>query len=190
MTAYGQAPNTDVNGIVTSAKYADPGDAVDVWFHEQHVVDGGDVAQGGIADTAVVDDTASATVIALLKGILVRQNALASTASYASSAVAPAAASTVAAATNLVVKAAAGRLRSFVGYSTVTQYIQVHDATSLPADTAVPLVVFPIVADTPFSIDFGATGLPCGTGIVLCVSTTGVTKTIGAANTMVTAIYQ
>lgn len=90
---------------------------------------------------------------------------------------------------DLVVKASAGTLRGFVGYTTTAQFIQVHDASSTPADTAVPELVFPIEADKPFSIVVPGGAHLCGTGIVICNSTTGPTKTIGAANTWITAYY-
>lgn len=94
---------------------------------------------------------------------------------------------TTALATNLVVKASAGRCHQLIGYSTVSQWLQIHDASSLPADTAVPVLTFPIVAGSPFNIPLAA--LACTTGIVVCNSTTGPTKTIGAANTWITALY-
>lgn len=190
MAAFAQALNTDTNAIKTSARYGDPGDGTDRWFADQRIVDGADATQGAKADAVVTDETATATLVALVKGILRRQNAVATTHSYSASAVEPTTAATTALAASLVVKASAGRLRSVVGYSTAAQFIQIHDAASLPADAAVPLVTIPIEADKPFSIDFGLTGLPCSTGIVVCNSTTGPTKTIGAANTWITAVYQ
>ena len=82
-----------------------------------------------------------------------------------------------------VVKASAGTVFGLSGYSTTAQFLQIHDAASLPADTAVPAVVIPITAGAEFSIDFGVYGRAFGTGIVVCVSTTGPTKTIGGADT-------
>lgn len=174
MATFIQAVNEDANGVKTTGEYGDPGDGVDKWFDTTKVVDGGDVAQGLKADTAVDDPTAAATVIALLKGLLLGG--------------ATSTAATTALSTSLVVKAEAGRLRGIVGYSTTAQYIQVHDAVSLPADTSVPLVTIPITAGEPYSIDFGV-GLECATGIVISNSTTGPTKTIGAVDTWITAIY-
>ena len=98
-------------------------------------------------------------------------------------------AKTTALATNLVVKASAGKLYGFYGYSSATQFIQVHNATSLPADTAVPDGVFPISANTPFSLWLEHPE-PYTTGIVICNSSTGPTKTIGSANTWITALYE
>jgi hypothetical protein len=98
-------------------------------------------------------------------------------------------AATTALATNLVVKASAGKLFGFYGYSTATQFIQLHNTASLPADTAVPVGVFPITANTPFSL-WLEHPQPCSTGITLCNSSTGPTKTIGSSNTWITALYE
>lgn len=93
-------------------------------------------------------------------------------------------------ATSLVVKASAGTLYGLAGYSTVAQFLHLYDATALPADGAVPKVVIPITAGTPFSIDFGVYGRTFATGIVAGISTTGPTKTVGAANTWIDAQYE
>lgn len=98
-------------------------------------------------------------------------------------------AATTALATNLVVKGSAGKLFGFAGYTTVAQFIQLHNTSSLPADTAVPVLVFPVEANKPFSIELPRPHT-CGTGIVVCNSTTGPTKTIGSANTWITAYYE
>lgn len=101
----------------------------------------------------------------------------------------PSAAKVSALAASLVVKASAGKLFGFAGYSTTAQFIQVHNASSLPADTAVPDLVFPIEANKPFSIALARPHV-AGTGLVICNSTTGPTKTIGSANTWITAWYE
>ncbi len=83
-----------------------------------------------------------------------------------------------------VAKAAPGTLYGMSGYNSLAsaQFIQLHDAASLPADTAVPAVVISVPASSNFSIDFGTYGRRFTTGIVVSNSTTGPTKTIGAAN--------
>ena len=99
--------------------------------------------------------------------------------------------STAAYAASLVVKATAGTLFGLSGYNSKTsaQFLQVHDAAELPADTAVPAVVITVPATSNFSIDFGERGRWFNTGIVICNSSTGPTKTIGSADVWVDAQY-
>jgi len=86
-------------------------------------------------------------------------------------------------AASLVVKASAGKAFDVRGYNSLAsaQFIQVHDAASLPADTAVPEETFTVPASSNFSITFPE-GKSFATGIVVCNSSTGPTKTIGAAD--------
>jgi len=90
---------------------------------------------------------------------------------------------TAAVAASLVIKGSAGKLFSIRGVNSSgsAQYIQVHDASSLPADTAVPKTVHYVAAGAAFSIDY-LQGRSFTTGIVVCNSSTLATKTIGAAD--------
>ena len=92
---------------------------------------------------------------------------------------------------SLVASANPSRLYSVTGYnSAVTdQYIQVHDAASLPANGAVPKLTLVAYAGTPFSFDF-TTGRICATGIVICNSSTAATKTIGSADCLIDCEYR
>lgn len=83
-----------------------------------------------------------------------------------------------------VVKASAGKVFGLQGYNSKAsaQFIQLHDAASLPADTAVPEVILTVAATANFSIDFGTNGRYFPTGIVVCDSSTGPTKTLGSAD--------
>ncbi len=82
-------------------------------------------------------------------------------------------------------RAASGesRLFGFQGYNSgAAQFILVFDAETLPADTAVPVIVIPAAATSVFSAYFGLAGRWFDSGIILCNSSTGPTKTIGAAD--------
>jgi hypothetical protein len=99
--------------------------------------------------------------------------------------------STAALSAGAVIKASAGVLHGIMGHNNngSAQYIQIHNTKTLVADTAVPIAVIAVPANSNFSIDFGY-GLTCSTGITWCNSSTLATKTIGAADCFVTAIYK
>jgi len=98
---------------------------------------------------------------------------------------------TTALAASGVIKNAAGKLYGLSGVndSASDQYLQIHNATSLPADASVPALVFKIPAKSNFSIDLMVYGYALDTGIVWCNSSTLATKTIGSADCWVNAIY-
>tara|TARA_R110000868_G_scaffold68692_3_gene203111 strand:- start:100 stop:336 length:237 start_codon:yes stop_codon:yes gene_type:complete len=62
------------------------------------------------------------------------------------------------------------------------QFIQIHNATALPADASVPVAVYTVAASSNLTIDFGNRGRTNSVGIVVCNSSTGATKTIGSAD--------
>lgn len=82
-----------------------------------------------------------------------------------------------------VLKASPGTLAGIVGYNSKAsgQFIQLHDSAAVPADTAVPVATFWVPASSNFSFDFPS-GMKFTTGIVVCNSSTGPTKTIGSAD--------
>lgn len=102
---------------------------------------------------------------------------------------APTNATTTVLAASLVVKSAAGVLYGLQGYSTAAQFIQIYNATTLPANGVAPVITFPVEADKPFSIDFGKLGRAFATGIVVGNSSTGPTKTIGGSTIWVDAQF-
>ena len=86
-------------------------------------------------------------------------------------------------AASLVVKSGPGKLYGFSIYSSraSSQFIQVFDATSLPADGAIPAAVFTVGATS----NLAANWIPARTflyGCVVCNSSTAATKTIGSAD--------
>ena len=85
---------------------------------------------------------------------------------------------------NLLVSNRPSTLLGVTGYnsSVSDQFIQIHDATVLPADTAIPTVMFQVLAGDNFSVDFGSKGRIFDNGIVICNSSTATTKTIGASD--------
>lgn len=80
-----------------------------------------------------------------------------------------------------VVKASAGTLYSITGYNskTTSQFIQIHNTQSLPIDTAIPVVLFIVPANSNFSYSSDKFGRFFSNGITICNSSTGSTKTIG-----------
>lgn len=90
------------------------------------------------------------------------------------------------------VKASAGSLFLLTGYNSKAsaQWIQVHDAAAVPADAAVPKYTFTVPAQSNFSFDFGPYGRRFATGIAVCNSSTGPTKTVGSADVFWSAEYK
>jgi len=83
-----------------------------------------------------------------------------------------------------VVKAGSGRVYGVTYYNNNagTRWLQFHDATSAPADTAVPVFTYQVATQTSIHIDFGRYGRLFSTGIYVCHSTTDTTKTIGTTD--------
>lgn len=92
---------------------------------------------------------------------------------------------------NKIIKATAGTLYRITGFnsSASAQFIQLHDAATLPADTAVPVLVQKVAAGSNFVIEFGSIGRAFSTGIVVANSSTGPTLTIGSADLWIDAQY-
>lgn len=90
-----------------------------------------------------------------------------------------------------VIKNAPGILIMLKGYNSgPDQWVQIHDAAALPADAVVPLALQRVAAGDNFFFIIPVCGLPpTVNGLVVCNSTTGPTKTIGAADCWFEAYY-
>lgn len=89
------------------------------------------------------------------------------------------------------VSAGESRLFGFTVSSTrgTGQFIQVFDASELPANGAIPIVSIDIATVTAKAVSFGDTGRWFFRGIWLCNSTTQGSKTLGAADCLFDAQY-
>lgn len=70
------------------------------------------------------------------------------------------------------------------------QFIQLHDAVALPANTAIPIETLTVATVANFSIDYGLYGKRFTTGAVIANSSTGPTLTIGSADCWFTVRYK
>lgn len=91
-----------------------------------------------------------------------------------------------------IVKAAPGQLLflHFYNANAAARWLQVFDSATLPADTAIPLLTFPVAIAGTFTLNLAPLGLLMAKGIVVCNSSTGPTKTIGAADSLFTVGYR
>lgn len=90
-----------------------------------------------------------------------------------------------------VVKASAGKLYRATVFNggASGQYYQLHDAASLPADTAVPIEPIYVPANSAGSWDFAAQPRSFATGIVVTNSSTGAMLTHGGNDSLFDAQY-
>lgn len=91
-----------------------------------------------------------------------------------------------------IVKASAGNLYGFVvtNNNASTRYIQIFNSATLPADGAIPALTIPVPAGAVLPFDTGKFPNYFTNGIVICNSTTQITKTIGAADSLFYVQYK
>lgn len=70
-----------------------------------------------------------------------------------------------------------------------TVYCLIHNLTSAPADTAVPVITFAVPAGATASYD-SQQGITLDVGCYTCISSTAPTKTIGAAEAVFSALIE
>jgi hypothetical protein len=90
-----------------------------------------------------------------------------------------------------VILAQPGVLFGVRGYSSRTsaQWIQLFNSATVPADTGVPIDIIRVGPNENFFLDLGIYGDDYPIGISWSNSSTGPTKTIGAADTWLDAGY-
>lgn len=93
-------------------------------------------------------------------------------------------ATTAAYAASIQVKAGAGKFFGGTGYNSKgsAQWIQLHDSATLPANGAIPKLIFTVATVANFSLDIGIYGRAFQNGIYVVNSTTGPTLTLGSAD--------
>jgi uncharacterized protein YoxC len=91
-----------------------------------------------------------------------------------------------------VIKAAAGTIYGITGHndSNTAQFIHIYNSTTVPANGAVPVVVFRVAGRSTFTLDWGIYGRFFSTGVSISNSSTLATKTIGAADCWFDVQYQ
>lgn len=109
----------------------------------------------------------------------------------ASSGVLPLNATTPALAASLIVKKNQAKLYGLTITNTKasSQFVQVFDAASLPADGTVPLFSLTVATGQSAGLYYGSVGRSFEQGIVVCNSSTQGSKTIGSADCLFDVQY-
>jgi hypothetical protein len=91
---------------------------------------------------------------------------------------------TAAAVKSLIVSAAPATLVDVTvqNVTATLKYVQLFNSATVPADTAVPDFVYQIAIDGHLVIDFSSLPEYFDTGVVVCTSSTDITKTLSATS--------
>jgi hypothetical protein len=91
-----------------------------------------------------------------------------------------------------VIKTGAGNVIFVSVYNSKAsaQFIQLFDSITVPADTAVPVMTQTVAASSNYTFSIPLTGMPFNTGIAISNSSTGPTKTVGAADCFFTVVVK
>lgn len=91
-------------------------------------------------------------------------------------------------ASSSVIRAGAGALLGFTGYSSVSGYWLIFDAAAEPANGAVtPLDCFPYTGGEKFAVDYRVSPISVTTGLTVAFSTTGCFTKTGSATAYISA---
>lgn len=85
-------------------------------------------------------------------------------------------------AASMIVKTSTTLLLGFTVSSVSAQFVQLFDASALPADTAIPTLVYPVDAAKSMAVQFAPWPRGFRNGVVICNSSTQHTKTLGSAD--------
>lgn len=78
----------------------------------------------------------------------------------------------------------------FYNANAAARWLQIFDSATLPADAVIPLFTVNVAAAGSYTLNLAPLGLVMNKGIVVCNSSTGPTKTIGAADSLFMVGYK
>lgn len=193
------ALNTDTNGVKTSSQYGDRGDGVSDWFvyvrsaaqkaeDAAHASGDNGMFVLGVQSLARTARSADGDYTPLAVGAA--GEGFGAIVPEGNSAWACSNGGAMGAASG-VIKASAGKLYvvTVTNDNGAARWIQFYNTTSVPADTAVPVISVKLAAGAAMQLSWGALGRYFSTGICWANSTTGPTKTIGSADTEIDVQY-
>jgi hypothetical protein len=91
-----------------------------------------------------------------------------------------------------VISASGATLIGLIGYNSNSsaQFFQVFNSASATSNGSVPIATFTVAGTSNFSLTMPISGVPFSTGIYVCNSSTGATRTVGSADCWFTAVIK